>query len=388
MFTLPLKKFTTRPIFSNFYFIYLVYFLLTLFASVRIVGWEGSNNYSIFFYSLEHLLEGTSLYTLYPAQYTDHYHYAPSFAVIFAPIFALPYSVGLFIWQFLFAGVWIYAVRILPVSDKQKVFAYWFGLHELFTSTVNSQTNPLITALSIFTFICFERKQPFWAAFFIMIGFNIKIYSLVAAGLFILYPQKGKFITSMVFWSAILGLLPLLLTSPAKMVWQYKLWIRELFIKSDGDKWLNISIHRLVNLFISPDITASVIIGSGVLLFCTAYIHRRRFHEHAFKMLLLGSILIFQVIFNPVAESPAYIIAVTGVLCWWFVCPQSGLDWLLLISCFVLTVMSPSDLFPSSLRSAYVVPYSLKALPCVLIWFRIIYLMNFPPLAVTNAEAS
>src|SRR5205823_4586958 len=160
---------------------------------------------------------------------------------------------------------------------------YWFGLHELFTSTVNSQTNPLITALSIFAFISFEKKQPFWAAFFIMIGFNIKIYSLVAAGLFILYPQKWKFIKAMVFWSVILGLLPLLLTSPAKMLWQYELWVRELFIKSDGDKWLNISIHHFVNLFISPNITASAIIFTGVILFCTAYLHRRRFNEHTFQ---------------------------------------------------------------------------------------------------------
>ena len=386
MFFLSLKSLSKSSIFQDLRFIYLFYFLLVLFATIRIVGWEGSNNYSIFYYSLYHLLEAKSLYTLYPAQYEDHYHYAPAFAAIFAPIFVLPYSIGLFFWQLLFAGVWVYAIRQLPITHKQKVFAYWFGFHELFTSIVNSQTNPLITALSIFAFTSFEKRQPFWAAFFIMIGFNIKIYSLVAAGLFMIYPQKSKFIKSMLFWAIVLGLLPLLLTSPAKLLWQYELWIKELFIKTSVDKWLNISIHRLIHLFISPKIETVSIIATGVILFCTVYIHRNRFVDYNFKILLLGSILIFQVIFNPVAESPAYVIAVTGVSCWWFVSPRTNLDWLLLVSCFILTVMSSSDLFPTLWRRLYVFPYSLKALPCVFIWFRILYLMHFPPATVVKPD--
>jgi hypothetical protein len=40
-----------------------------------------------------------------------------------------------------------------------------------------------------------------------------------------------------------------------------------------------------------------------------------------------------------------------------------------------LTSMSPSDLFPKFIRNEYIKPYSLKALPCVLIWFTIIYQM-------------
>jgi hypothetical protein len=36
-------------------------------------------------------------------------------------------------------------------------------------------------------------------------------------------------------------------------------------------------------------------------------------------------------------------------------------------------VFSPSDLFPKYIRLNYVQPYKLKALPCVLIWFKIVY---------------
>jgi hypothetical protein len=156
------------------------------------------------------------------------------------------------------------------------------------------------------------------------------------------------------------------------------MWVRQLFIKSDGDKWANTSIHRLIHLFISPDISSSVIIGLGIVLFCTVYIHFRKFGQRQFQLLLIASILIFQVIFNPVAESPTYITAVTGVVLWWFCSPKTWLDKTLLISCFILTVMSPSDLFPRYLRDEIVRPYVLKALPCVLIWFRVIYLMHQP----------
>ena len=368
--------FFRKPIFSNYTFIFGVFAVLTLFVSVRTAIDLDSNNYRIFYYSLTHLIEGKSLYNLYPAEYSDHFHYAPTFPALFSPVFALPFAVGLFLWHFLFAGVWVLAIYKMPLTHQQKVFAYWFGLQELFTSLVNSQTNPLIGAIPLFAFFFFEKRQPVWAAFFIILGFNIKIYSLVAAALFLLYPQKPRFLLSLIFWSLLQGLLPLLFTSPAKLLWQYDLWVNQLFIKSDHDKWANTSIHRLVHVFISPDVATPVIIGLGIALFCTVYIQVKKFGQHWFRMLMVASILIFQVIFNPVAESPTYITAVTGVIIWWFYCPQSWLDRILLISCLIFTVFSPSDIFPPILREQFVKPYVLKALPCVLIWFRIIYLMH------------
>ena len=368
--------FFRKPLFSDYRLLFGVYALIALIASIKTVFLFGSNNYKIFYYSLEHLMAGVSLYNEYPAQYEDHYHYAPTFAALFAPVFALPYSVGLFVWHFLFAGVWAFAIYKMPLTHRQKAFAYWFALQEMLTALTNSQTNPLIAAIPLFAFVCFEKRQPFWAAFFIVVGFDIKIYSIVAAALFVLYPQKIRFLAYTLFWGVVLSLLPLLFTSPAKLLWQYELWVRQLLIKSSGDKWANTSIHKLTHLIISPDISTAVIVGSGIMLFCTVYVRVRKFGERSFRMLLLASVLIFQVIFNPVSESATYITAVTGVLCWWFVCPQTTFDRVLLVSCFILTVLSPSDLFPAYLRDGFTRPYALKALPCVLIWFRALFLMH------------
>ena len=46
-----------------------------------------------------------------------------------------------------------------------------------------------------------------------------------------------------------------------------------------------------------------------------------------------------------------------------------------MVFAFILTSMSPSDLFPAFLRKTYVHPYALKALPCVVIWLTLIYEM-------------
>jgi hypothetical protein len=370
-------KFWKNSVFSNHYLLWSLGFILALFVSLKYTFWSVSNNYSIFYYSLAHLKSGESLYTEYPNLYFDHYHYAPTFAALFAPVFMLPYKVGLFLWSFLFTGIWIYAIYKLPFDKKIKVFIYWYAVQELLTSIDNSQTNPLIAAIPLLAYTLFEKKQVFWAAALIAVGFNIKIYSLATAGLFLLYPQKLKFIGSLIFWMVVLVFLPLLFTTPQKLYWQYELWVNQLFIKSDHDKWLNQSIHRLVHLTISAAISNAAIIGTGVLLFCTVYLHWKRFAETQFKSLVLASILIFHVIFNPAAESATFIIAVTGVAVWWNFCPKEKIDWILIIGCYFFTTLSPTDLVPKTIQRNVIEPYVLKALPCVLIWFRILYIIHF-----------
>jgi Glycosyltransferase family 87 len=374
---MTLKQFFSKPIFSNYRLLNSIFFIIPLFVGIKYVFFSVANNYKIFYFSLQHLQNGESLYTEYPAQYFDHYHYAPTFAALFAPFFLMPYKVGLFLWNFLFTGVWVYAIYKMEWTKKQKVFVFWYVIQELLTSIDNTQTNPLIAVIPLFAYLCFEKKQPFWAAAFIMLGFNIKIYSLVTAALFIIYPNKIKFILSMLFWAVVLALLPLLFTTPEKLWWQYDLWFNQLFIKNEHDKLITQSIHRLVHQIISPNIDSLAIIGVGVLLFCTVFIHIKRFAEEQFKMLLLASILIFHVIFNPVAESATYVIAVTGVAIWWLYCPKQKIDWILIISCYAFTILSPTDLVPKKIQLGFIEPYVLKALPCVLIWFRLLYIVHF-----------
>jgi len=58
----------------------------------------------------------------------------------------------------------------------------------------------------------------------------------------------------------------------------------------------------------------------------------------------------------------------------WYFTQAKSLDHLILLAlAFVLTSLSPTDLFPKFLRREFISPYHLKALPCVLIWLKIQY---------------
>jgi hypothetical protein len=89
--------------------------------------------------------------------------------------------------------------------------------------------------------------------------------------------------------------------------------------------------------------------------------------------------LIWVIIFNHKAESATFIIASSGVALWFFSSPKSYLNILLAILVLVFTILSPTDLFPTYLRTHYVIPYLLKVFPCILVWLKLQYdLNNFP----------
>ena len=97
----------------------------------------------------------------------------------------------------------------------------------------------------------------------------------------------------------------------------------------------------------------------------------------AFRKTLLASVLMFVVLFSTGSESSTYIIAFIGVAIWYTAVPwkRSTLDIVLMVFAFILTSMSPSDLFPKYIRVHYVYPYALKALPCMLIWLKLTFEM-------------
>lgn len=95
----------------------------------------------------------------------------------------------------------------------------------------------------------------------------------------------------------------------------------------------------------------------------------------------------FVVLFSTGSESSTYIIAFIGVAIWYTAVPwkRSILDIVLMVFAFLLTSMSPSDLFPKYIRVHYVYPYALKALPCMLIWLKLTFEMctrNYNPVKV------
>ena len=81
----------------------------------------------------------------------------------------------------------------------------------------------------------------------------------------------------------------------------------------------------------------------------------------------------FTVLFSTGSESSTYIIAFVGVAIWYWAAPWQRTRWdiALMVFAFILTSLSPSDLFPAYVRQEWVQPYALKALPVTIIWLQL-----------------
>ena len=97
----------------------------------------------------------------------------------------------------------------------------------------------------------------------------------------------------------------------------------------------------------------------------------------AFRQTLLASVLMFVVLFSTGSESNGYITPFVGVVIWYTAAPWQRTRWdiALMVFAFVLSSLSPSDLFPAYLRKEWVQPYALKALPVTLVWLKLCYEM-------------
>ena len=111
---------------------------------------------------------------------------------------------------------------------------------------------------------------------------------------------------------------------------------------------------------------------AGMLLFMLPLVRYKSFAYASFRQLFLASILIWVVIFNHKAESPGYIIAISGVAIWYSNSP-SRINLMLLLLAFFFTSLSPTDIYPRYIKDHFFIPYVIKAVPCILIWMKITY---------------
>ena len=328
------------------------------------------NNYVIFKTSFKHLVEQVNLYDLYEKEYGDFYKYSPTFAVFMAPFYFMPDWMGLIVWNLLNCLLLFYGITKIPqLADKTKVFILSFSLIELVTSMQNQQSNALIAGFLLLAFVCFEKDRIPMAALLIMLCFFIKLTGILACVLFLFYDKKWKFILWSALWFLILATLPLLFTTFQNLSVQYQNWWK--LIVDDHTQSYGISIFGVIHSWFAIEPSKLVILSFGLVLLLLPLIRVDRFKEFKFRLLYICSLLIWIVIFNHKAESSSYIVAIVGCALWYFTSEKSRLNSILIVLAFILISLSPTDLFPKSLREGFIVPFVLKALPAVLIWLRI-----------------
>jgi hypothetical protein len=367
---------------SNKPFVFALYFGLSLFAVVKsVVVHHIHNNYFVYKYNFINVIYQHNIFGYQPKHFQDLNHYGPVFALLMAPFALLPDGLGVILWVMFNAWILYIAVKLLPLKENQYLIILLICAHELMTSSSNVEINPFIGALIILTFVFIRDKKDFWAAFVIVLGTFIKLYGIVGLAFFFLSKDKLKFILSLLFWSAILFVLPMLISSPSYIIHTYHDWYGDLITKNlnnIGPSLQDISVMGLIrNIFNYRQLSNIAVLIPGILLFAVWYIKIRFYHLPSYQLLLLASTLIFVIIFSSSSESPTYIIAFAGVGIWFMNLerPVTAFEITLLVFALILTSLSPSDLFPRYLRVNYVLPYKLKALPCILIWLKIIYEM-------------
>ncbi|MCY7409525.1 MAG: DUF2029 domain-containing protein [Chitinophagales bacterium] len=332
------------------------------------------NNFIIFRQSFLHLIQNKDLYIAHPDVQYDLFKYSPAFAVFMGAFAYLPMLAGLILWNALNAAVLWFAIKSLPVKNKiVTVSIAWFVVIELITSMQNSQSNVLMAGLLILAFCFLERRNIALATLMICLTVFIKIFGLVAFSLFLLYPEKKKFILWSALWIVLLILLPLMVVSPAQLIFLYKSWYAMLSMDYSGS-W-GISVMGWLHTWFHFDPPKNVITLLGIAIFCLPLLFYKRFGEEIFRNLFLSSILIWVIIFNHKAESATFIIAVCGIAIWYFMQQRTTLNFILLLLAFIFTMLSPTDLFPPVVRNSFMVPYTMKVFPCILIWLKIIWEM-------------
>ncbi len=365
-------------------FIIILYVLLAVGASVQSLtlgtktyGENGKeynryNNYTIFEKSFDHLKNNQDLYTLYPDEHWDLYKYTPTFSVFFGFFNNLPDWIGLTLWNLLNALIIIVAVYYLPhLNLKEKGFVLLILSIELMTSMQNAQSNGLMAGFLVLSFGLLENKKYFFASLFIVFSIFIKLFGIVGFVLFLFYPKKWKLILYSFILSAILFVIPLIFVNFN----QYLTLLQSYFhlLTNDHSSSYGYSVMGWLNTWFGLEINKNIVVLIGIIVFLIPLIKFREYKDFMFRYLTLTSILIWVVIFNHKAESPTFIIAMTGVALWFIKSKKDYFNITLFVLALILTSLSPTDLFPKILRDHYVIPYTLKAFPCILIWLKIIY---------------
>ncbi|WP_394991139.1 glycosyltransferase family 87 protein [Emticicia sp.] len=361
----------------------ILWFLLPALAGFAHVLRKDINNYAIYKGVFWHLFQQINLYSLYPKEYIDSNHYGPLFGLIIMPFCAFPDSIGVVLWVVFHAFVLYRALMILPLRRSNQWFVLSICIVDLMTSSHNVQVNPSVAALIILSWYFVKKEKDFWAVLVVMIGTFVKLYGIVGLVFWLFSKHKVQYIYYAFFWTAVLLVLPMFISSPSFVLQTYQDWYNSLVEKNIANQTLTNGISTMQDVSLMglvrrlsgyPDISNLVFLVPGFLLQLLPLLRFKFYQTQSFQLRYLASLLIFVVIFSSSSESATFIIATSGVAIW-FITQKHPVErwvWALMILVIVGTSLSATDIFPKAIRMMFIL-YSIKAFPCCLVWFVCIY---------------
>jgi hypothetical protein len=329
------------------------------------IHYQPLQNFAIFRNSFYHLIHHQNLYAQFDFEQWDFYRYSPAFALLFAPFALLPYAIGASLWNLLNAASLYWAIRWVPsLDDRQKMLALWFMFLAMLNSVANAQSNALVAALMIFAWSAHERDKPDAPALLIVLAAFIKVFGIFALLPCLLRKPRRNLLVFTTAWTAMFALAPLFVVTFNELGLLYRDWYATLV--AFNQLRLGISVMGFLKAWLHLTPPSNYVVAAGaVILIATSLLNRHS------RILVMASVLIFVTIFNYAAESPSYVIAVSGVALWYFSQPRTPINLALLAATFVFTMLASTDLIPRSLRAEFLEPYVIKALPCLAVWLKI-----------------
>lgn len=355
------------------YFLYAVYTLTAVLSSVQrwAMGFDSNGvskyeNYRIFKYSWHHFISGENPYTGHPETW-DLYKYSPAFSVAMAPFTVMPDWMGLILWNICNALPLLAAVLAIPgLSVRKRAFMAWLILPELVISVQNAQSNGLVAAMMLWTYIALDRNRSWQAAGWIMGSAFIKVFGIFAAFFAAFYYKQWKWlVVALTGWAVLLAFGPALLIGWSSLMQLYRWWWE--LLTNDHSVSTGLSVAGWLKTWWGYEggTTIITVFGLGIQLIAVAIQAWRK--QSALP--IVASILIWVVIFNHKAESPTFIIAMCGAALWYYSLTKATvLETGLLILAFFFASVAPTDIFPAVWYRQWVQPYTLKAVPFILIW--------------------
>ena len=390
------RAFLAKPFFHDKRTLLWLWTLLPIVATVFKL--HRNNNYLIFRGVFWHTVNQTSLYGVYPDEYFDVNHYGPLFALVVAPFAVMPVWLGMLFWSVALSLCLYVAISRSQLKYKQQIFIYWFCAETLLTSLFMQQFNIAIAAIIIASYFLIERERDFWAAFLIVLGTFVKLYGMVGLAFFFFSKHKGRFVLSLLLWAVVLFVAPMLISNADYVIGQYHEWYVTL-LEKNGENLQSIAqnisllgmVRRITGNLLYSDLW---LIAPALVLFFIPYFRFSQYRNAMFRQTYLASVLLFVVLFSTGSESSSYIIAISGACIWYLSAPWQRNRWDIVFMVLVLMIsgFGSSDLYPRCIRHDLIQVYSLKALPCTLVWLKLCCEMMFKNYASvgedTQSEAS
>ncbi len=361
----------------------IIWFIATLLAALLEIsrGYDEINNFLIYRGVYEHTLQQVNLYLQYPAEYADSNHYGPLFSILIAPFAWLPVYIGCLLWCLLNAWVLFYAIKRLNLPTTQFYTVLLICVIEQMTATHSVQLNSMLAGFMLLAYAYVRDNKIVPATFLIAAGFLIKLYSIIGLVLFLFTDKKKLFVFSFIGWVILLFLLPMLISSPGFIIQSYEDWFHSLVEKNGTN--IDISVasgmqdisvggmtRRIFGIGTLPNYFITI---PAAFLLILPLLRYKQFIEQKFTLSYYCMLMVAVIIFSSSAESPTYIIPVTGIAVWLTIhSPLNKTQIALLLFLFLFTILSPTDLFPKALRDGFFVKYAMKALPCFVVWVMMI----------------